>query len=102
MCKELSDIWFEEEARRQKKQKTNKSAALFFFIYAKKVNEWTIAHSSNLLHSLTHAEKERKETHYRYIYMTCARAIDWTGITETTHAQKFAYMEAIRNNSWLI
>jgi hypothetical protein len=34
--------------------------------------------------------------------MTCARAIDWTGITETTHAQKFAYMEAIRNNSWLI
>jgi hypothetical protein len=36
------------------------------------MNEWTIAYSSNLLHSLTHAERERKRTHYRYIYDLCA------------------------------
>ena len=53
-----------KEKRRENKQ-TNKrerkcNTFLSGYIYICKANsEWTIAHSSNLLHSLTHAEKEK-------------------------------------------
>jgi len=83
--------------RRSKKTKVQH----FFFLYIckknkrkKKMNEWTIAHSSNLLDNLTHAKKHKRK-HIIDTTWPARELFYWRGITETVH--KFAYMEAIRN-----